>query len=436
MRRLFGFCILTLAFILISGQHGQAQITSKSCPYNCRTAGYAKRVCHDWKIGNVCFVELLNPSPQNLVICMNSADGSLQVKSVCETNGSESIVSLQSLRGTEGATGPSGAQGATGAQGPQGVQGPQGNDGIDGAIGATGADGTLRVYGDGSAGAKTFAANTIFQEANPQFTDVLINPGVTLTVPSGTVIRCNGTFDNQGAIVVQSGLREAPKFGENGSLVSAASSAGLESIGGNGGTAMPIGIIRQTLRLGLLAGGNGYQERGDIGGIGGGNFAVISRGAVVNAGSISANGSNATAQYRGGGGGGYVVLASATSVSNNSLIQANGANGGAFLSTDVNFTGYGPGGGGGGGIVHLIAPAVNNVGNIVVDGGAGGVGAGAGAITGLLYFGGGGGGGAGGDGGAGGTVNPNNIGDNSVTAGEDGAIGQSLQTIADPTALF
>ena len=339
-------------------------------------------------------------------------------------------MSMQSLKGATGASGE------TGAQGPAGPQGLRGADGQSGAAGSAGADGVLRVYGDGSAGAKIFANNTVFQEDNPQFTDLTINPGVTLTVPSGTVIRCNGQFNNQGTISVQTGLREAPKYGENGSLVSAASSAGLESLGGNGGTAMPLGIIKQTLRLGLLAGGNGYQERGDSGGVGGGNFAVICRGSVTNSGTIVANGSNAAAQYRGGGGGGYIVLASSTAVSNISTIQAIGGNGGTFMATDVNFTGYGPGGGGGGGIVHLIAPTIDSTGSIDVSGGTGGAAANAGSITGLLYFGGGGGGGSGGDGGRGGAVNPNNIADNSAQSAEPGTVGQILQTNADPAAFF
>ena len=62
-----------------------------------------------------------------------------------------------------------------------------------------------RVYGDGSAGARVIDQNTDFKDANLQFTDFTIMPGVTMTIESGAVIRCTGTFMNQGTIVVRTG---------------------------------------------------------------------------------------------------------------------------------------------------------------------------------------------------------------------------------------
>lgn len=54
------------------------------------------------------------------------------------------------------------------------------------------------------------AADTNFSTTPPpnnnfQFTDFSVAAGVTLTVPSGTVIRCTGTFTNNGTIVVNTG---------------------------------------------------------------------------------------------------------------------------------------------------------------------------------------------------------------------------------------
>src|SRR6185436_15592993 len=81
-----------------------------------------------------------------------------------------------------------------------------GTNGTNGMDGAAGGDGQLRIFGDGSAGAKTVAADEVWTgltaPTNPQFTDVTINAGTTLTVQSGTVIRCTGTFTNNGMIVV------------------------------------------------------------------------------------------------------------------------------------------------------------------------------------------------------------------------------------------
>lgn len=314
--------------------------------------------------------------------------------------------------------------------------GPQGLQGIQGAQGPQGADGVLRVYGDGSAGAKTFTSSTTFQDSNPQYTDVTIAAGVTLTVPSGVVIRCSGTFTNLGTITVLPGLRDTSRFGENGMNSNVAASSPLESPGGVGGAALPGGVAKSLLSLGLVAGGNGFRDSVDSGGDGGGNFTVLCKGALQNAGTITADGLNATTVYRGGGGGGFIILASASSVSNAGTIRANGADGGAFVATDSNSTGHGGGGGGGGGIVHLIAPSITTSGVIEVNGGLGGAAAGAGSITGFAYSGGGGGGGSGGKGGDGGIVNPGNIGDTSVAAAEDGNVGQILQTTADPASLF
>jgi hypothetical protein len=74
-----------------------------------------------------------------------------------------------------------------------------------GQSGPTGADGQLRIYGDGSDGAKSVATNQTLSDPAPMYTDVVIESGMTWTVPSGAVIRCTGTFQNNGTIVVQTG---------------------------------------------------------------------------------------------------------------------------------------------------------------------------------------------------------------------------------------
>src|SRR5262245_37476721 len=83
--------------------------------------------------------------------------------------------------------------------------GAAGTPGTPGTPGAAGADGQLRIYGNGSAGARAIATDedwTLTPVDDPQFTDFTVNAGVTLTVPSGTVIRGTGTFTNNGKIVV------------------------------------------------------------------------------------------------------------------------------------------------------------------------------------------------------------------------------------------
>src|SRR5262245_50149568 len=96
-----------------------------------------------------------------------------------------------------------------GPAGPQGPPGSPGADGQPGPAGPAGPDGQLRIYGDASAGNVTATASTdlfsLVPSLNLQFHDFTVNPGVILTVPSGTVIRCDGTFRNDGSIVVKNG---------------------------------------------------------------------------------------------------------------------------------------------------------------------------------------------------------------------------------------
>ena len=93
-----------------------------------------------------------------------------------------------------------GAQNQVGPQGPDGPQGAMGAPGVDGVAGT---DGSLRIYGNGSAGAHVVSVAEDWGSTPPSnlmFTDFTINSGMTLDIPSGIVIRCKGTFTNNGTI--------------------------------------------------------------------------------------------------------------------------------------------------------------------------------------------------------------------------------------------
>jgi hypothetical protein len=319
-------------------------------------------------------------------------------------------------------------------------------------------------YGDGSAGSFTVAANTDWSASPPanlnfQFTDLTVNPGVTLTLPSGLTIRATGAFHNAGTIVVRPyaaggtiGLRNTginskqstyrtpgtgvamgpagfgervygtnePTFGGAGGagVGGAVSASGVLSPGpaGGGGGA---GCLAGTLGTTTTAGGSG-----------GGTLVVVAGGAVTNAGTINADGGTPSGSVAGGGGGGggVIVLASRTSVTNSGTINARGGAGGSSGVSN------GAGGGGGGGIVQLVAPAAINSGAIVVSGGLPGPIGASGSVTGSASrLGGGGGGASGGDGGGGGGIAPGN----SPEAGTTGGPGLVLvRTSVDPTALL
>ena len=320
-----------------------------------------------------------------------------------------------------------------------------------------------RIYGNGSAGALEIVANTNWgaygspANQNLQFTNLTINSGWTLTVPSGTVIRVTGSFINFGTITVQpyaegsavhlknTGTAEmlyrpsAQGFGR------APSCSGERAVGG--GTTLEGGwggrgvgnltAMALLLSPGPIGGGGGAAclfgldgTQSASGGLGGGTLVVLAAGAISNAGTINANGAPPLGSMNGsgGGGGGLVILASRTSVANSGTINAQGGAGSGSGRSN------GPGGGGGGGIIQLIAPDSNSTGGTLrVEGGAKGPVGSPGSIDGTISrMGGGGGGGSGGDGGNGGGVDKTNP--KEATSGHDGTY--LVRSLTDPTALF
>ena len=362
----------------------------------------------------------------------------------------------QGPAGTVGPQGPVGAIGPAGAPGPSGPSGPEGAVGPAGAVGPTGpvgppGEGYGRIYGDGSRGALNIASNFTgtLDDTNPQYTDVTIAAGAVLQVASGTVIRCNGSFVNNGVIEVLSAAKggatvapgsktqermyraahpgNAPSGGGQGELTEGFP-AGELTRGGKAGDA--ISSFRQLLRPGIFGGAGGGGATSD-GGAGGGSVTILCRNSIVNTGAIVAAGESVFATATGGGGaggaGGVILLASSGSISNSGALRCRGGDGASYHATAAS------GGGGGGGIIHLIAPTLSTLGGtVLVSGGTGGPAAVAGAVSATLHSGGAGGGGCGGSGGAGGTVNPLGV----VTAGGTGADGKYLETIADPNSLF
>jgi hypothetical protein len=402
-----------------------------------------------------CVIGLLWPVPgrtDDKVVC---------VKSTSVTTRNFRPSSLIKL--VEGSTCPNGYQlllSSASLQGPAGIQGEQGPQGDVGSTGATGVqglpgkDGSLRVYGDGSDGNCGFGGDV--NDTNKQCTDIIIPSGSIAKVPSGTILRCTGRFENNGTIIVspyaQGGLYGTPiKNGDTGPLQPA--NPGISRVvagnglsgppstaidGGEPGLGLTEAEARTILKPGPLGGGGGgaaslvggYNLAGSQGG---GTITILCAGGITNSGSILVNGQNPStpggAGGAGGGAGGIVILASQGNIVNSGHIEAKGSDGLAPFAA-VNNAG---GGGGGGGIVHLLAPSVDVVsGTIDVSGGKGWP-AGTNAGGGPAYRGSGGAGGSlGGAGGYGGSWTEQDTYQDS----QDGKPGYSLTTQTDPTGLF
>jgi hypothetical protein len=361
----------------------------------------------------------------------------LDARGTIGPQGNQGIQGEQGSQGETGPAGPAGATGSQGAPGPQGTQGTQGDPGMDGA------DGQLRIYGDGSSGSKTIAADTTLIGLNTQYENFTINAGFTLTIPSGAVIRCTGTFTNNGTIVIESAAAGALQTANASSAITVNYSPPNPGIsqrsasngefgdatstrnGGSGGVGLSEFEARRVLSPGVNAGGGSGGAFASAGAAGGGSLTVLAMGAITNSGTITADGDDGAGSRDGGAGGGVVILASPTSVTNTGTVTADGGDG----ATSDNFAGVG--GGGGGGIIHYLSPNIT-AGTETAAGGTAGAPGAAGSVSLVPHQGGGGGGASGGDGGAGGSVNAVNTPNN----GSNGTAGHVLMTVVDPTALF
>jgi hypothetical protein len=329
--------------------------------------------------------------------------------------------------------------------GPQGPAGTSGINGTNGTNGTDGADGSIRIYGNGSGGDVTISSNTALSNVNVQYEDLTINSGITLTVPSGTIIRSNGTVTINGAIAVSNvgsggNLESSSSNGityyaiTQPSLGNAKRSAGFPEVGSNasdlyggvGGFPLSEGEARAILRLHPRGCGSGTSSmNGEVGGAGGGSFTILAKNGIIvsDIGSIRAPGAS-SANGGGGGAGGFVVLASSGSIVNGGLISAIGGDGGASFADSA------AGGGGGGGAVHLLAPTIS-AGIISVAAGARGSSSVPVSKT-TRRAGGGAGGGCGGRGGNGNDLGVSNL----QVTGAASTAGLTLQTITDPVSLF
>ncbi len=337
--------------------------------------------------------------------------------------GYKQVLSTSSLKGSEGSIGP---------------QGP---------IGGTGLDGKRMIYGDGSAGDRVISSDDYFDEIYFQFKNFTIEAGVKVTVPNGTVIRCTGTFTNNGILEVEpnygtpyaigSGVRfhsipPHPGIGSTGAQNGYVSDDSGSSIpGAYGGGGLRIGEARNLLHPPLVAGGQGGATL-SWGRPGGGSLTIIAQDAISigTTGSILVNGYDPLPRVGAGSGGGVLILASRTVVklAAGASLEAKGSSGQGAENN------AGATGGGGGGLIHILAPLVDDDGaQLDVSGGAAGSQGTPGMITANPRSGGAGGGGSCGSGGRGASVDNTTDSSDQAEAGGDGCV---FKTDVDPTGLF
>lgn len=252
------------------------------------------------------------------------------------------------------------------------------------------------IYGNARNGSKIISSDTTLPVGSHEYKDFTVNEGVTLTVPSGTVIRTTGFFTNNGTIAVSTYVKGGTSLAADPNLLTrrskpamsgiAPATSGFGSFGGSlNVVASPFGPSGASsaglvLLPGPMGGGGGGPGDGITGGFGGtggdggGTLVIICKGSIINTGTINAAGKDGTFGG-GGGGGGILVLAARTSVVSTGPILVNGGNGGLPTSS------AGSGGGGGGGGVNIISPSIAHNDTINFAGGAGVLESQAGLIT-------------------------------------------------------
>ncbi len=286
------------------------------------------------------------------------------------------------------------------------------------------------VFGSGESGPLTISSPTVWSDSDAarvtaQYSQITISS--SLSVPSGTMLRCSGNFTltSTGSITVRSGF-DSINFERTYVSPSLALSAPASS---NGFISQKLPAIEaaQIMRAPALSGTNGAVGTGVINGsLGGGGLTIRAKGIISIAGSILADGENGATGVQGAGGGGgsggFIIIMSKMSISNTGAIAVRGGNGGNATQSSGGLMRAG-GSGGGGGIVHMIAPTLSS-GTIYLNGGAAGadIAGGASTVDGR---------GGGGLGGNGGTAALDSVG------GFPGEAGILLQTVtANPENLI
>ena len=200
--------------------------------------------------------------------------------------------------------------------------------------------------GDGSDGDFAPESNvTISGEKN--YTSVFIPAGVTVTVDGYALIKCQGSFVNNGTITANgtgakggSFSRDLPDSTEPGEPGLAGSGGAGSQMPGYSGHYYNGAIVSENVALAITnglrgcaygaGGGYGGAYNGGVGGNGGGAISIVTK-MLRNTGIISSNGADGTSRTntRGGGGGGGSVMIIALTVIETGTITANGGAGNA-----------------------------------------------------------------------------------------------------------
>lgn len=258
------------------------------------------------------------------------------------------------------------------------------------------------LFGSGTTNLRVSAGRTKAIGGHEQnYNNCTIAAGATLTMPSGSILRCNGDFINNGFVTVGEMSRGGSRVITDLSTYEIEGSSAGTSIGGFvarhgavastttdtvrgasvGATSFPASALFFPGQIGGGGGGAGLARTtatsaATYAGNGGGVAVILVRGNFENSGVIAANGGDSLVAGGGGGGGGFLVIGVKGELVNTATISARGGAGGAGGVDESAAPSFAVGGGGGGtgGFIHYVAGSLS-VGDGVTDvtGGPGGV---------------------------------------------------------------
>jgi hypothetical protein len=58
MYRMLLTVVLGVAAVLSPSDYAHSEVIKKPCPFTCKSAGFKKKKCKDWKEADMCFVEV------------------------------------------------------------------------------------------------------------------------------------------------------------------------------------------------------------------------------------------------------------------------------------------------------------------------------------------------------------------------------------------
>lgn len=94
------FAVLLFPASVYGEASGKGAVTSRSCPFSCRTEGIPKNVCRDWKEGDLCYIEDLRKPPSSQLSGNTTTDSRSDCQNVAASQLAEPRIEIARVKQT------------------------------------------------------------------------------------------------------------------------------------------------------------------------------------------------------------------------------------------------------------------------------------------------------------------------------------------------